>query len=182
MAYDFSKLKVLVVEDNQYMRSLLKELLRSVGMRADSLCQAGDGAEALEQLKSFPADLVITDWQMAPMDGLTFTRKVRTDENSPNPFIPIILCTGHTELHKVEIARDSGVNEILGKPIDARTLYARIRSIVENPRPFTKSDEYVGPDRRRRSDADFEAKRSDDGDAAAADAPADEAAEEAAGD
>ncbi len=162
MAYDFSKLNILLVEDNQYMRGLLRELLRGLGVRAECLVDVSNGVAALETMKEFPADLIITDWKMAPMDGLTLTRKIRTDDDSPNPFIPIILCTGFTELEKVEQARDSGVTEVLAKPIDAKTLYERIRSIIENPRPFTKSDDYIGPDRRRRTEADFEAKRSAD--------------------
>lgn len=181
MAYDFSKLKVLLVEDNQHMRGLLRELLRGIGVRADCLCDVNNGVAALEALKEFPADLIITDWKMAPMDGLTLTRKVRTDDDSPNPFIPIILCSGYTELEKVEQARDSGVTEVLAKPIGMKTLYERICSIIENPRPFTKSDEYFGPDRRRRTEADFEAKRSVDHEATAEDAGAAKGSKEAAG-
>lgn len=181
MAYDFSKLNVLLVEDNQYMRGLLRELLRGLGVRADYLVDVSNGVAALEAMKEFPADLIITDWKMAPMDGLTLTRKIRTDDDSPNPFVPIILCTGFTELEKVEKARDSGITEILAKPIDAKTLYERIRSIIENPRPFTKSDDYIGPDRRRRTETDFEAKRSADHEVTAEDADPAQGAQEVAG-
>jgi len=87
---------------------------------------------------------------MEPMDGLEFTRAVRMDPTSPNPFIPIIMLTGHTEMHRIVEARDAGVTEFLAKPVTANGVYARIKSVVENPRPFIKTDRYLGPSRRRR--------------------------------
>ena len=62
---------------------------------------------------------------MKPMDGLEFTRRVRNDEHSPNPFVPIIMITGHTEKYRVEAARDAGVTEFLAKPITAQNLFIR---------------------------------------------------------
>jgi DNA-binding response OmpR family regulator len=63
--------------------------------------------------------------------------------------VPIIICTGHAEIEHIREARDAGASEILRKPITVRNLYERIRSIVEKPRPFIRSDDYHGPDRRR---------------------------------
>jgi two-component system chemotaxis response regulator CheY len=88
---------------------------------------------------------------MKPMDGLEFSRAVRTAENSPNPFLPIIMITGHTEKHQVEAARDAGVTEFLVKPITAQSLFSRIAEIVERPRAFVRCEAYFGPDRRRRA-------------------------------
>ena len=89
MAYDFSNLKFLVVDDNQYMRSVIRELLRAFGLRSDNICDCADGAEALGALTSFQADLAIVDYLMEPMDGIEFTRHVRTDKDSENQFLPI---------------------------------------------------------------------------------------------
>jgi len=83
------------------------------------------------------------------MDGIKFTRIVRNHEHSPNPFVPIIMISGHTEKHRVEAARDAGVTEFLAKPISAKGLYQRILNVVANPRPFIKTKTYFGPDRRR---------------------------------
>ena len=74
---------------------------------------------------------------------------MRNATSSPNPYIPIIMVTGHTERHRVEAARDAGVTEILAKPITAQNLFSRIGEIVDHPRPFVKSVDYFGPDRRR---------------------------------
>jgi DNA-binding response OmpR family regulator len=77
-------------------------------------------------------------------------RLVRTGKDSPNPFVPIIMLTGHTEMHRVIEARDAGVHEFLAKPISAKGLYSRVKSIIERPRPFIRAGLYFGPDRRRR--------------------------------
>lgn len=149
----FETLKALIVEDNAHMRSLLRALLNSAGIK--QIAEAGNGQNALIQLRENKSDLVLTDLAMKPMDGLEFTRRVRNDEHSPNPFVPIIMITGHTEKYRVEAARDAGVTEFLAKPITAYHLFARIAEIVERPRAFVRCDNYFGPDRRRHAQDDY---------------------------
>jgi len=143
----FACLKALIVEDNTHMRSLLRALLNSVGIK--DISEAIHGQAAMEALRERKIDLVLTDLAMATMDGLELTRHVRNDENSPNPFVPIIMITGHTEKYRVEAARDAGVTEFLAKPITAHNLFARITEILERPRAFVRCNSYFGPDRRR---------------------------------
>ena len=90
------------------------------------------------------------------MDGLEFVRLLRTATNSPNPFVPVIMLTAHTETKRVMEARDAGITEFLAKPISAQQLGSRIRAVIEHPRPFVRAESYIGPDRRRRQDPDFE--------------------------
>ena len=144
----FEALRVLIVEDNQHMRSLLRSLLNVVGIR--EIFEANNGVAALEIMREKKCDLILTDLAMAPMDGIEFTRQVRLAERSPNPFVPIIMITGHTERQKVEAARDSGVTEFLAKPITAQSLFSRVAEIVERPRAFVRCDSFFGPDRRRK--------------------------------
>ena len=92
---------------------------------------------------------------MSPLDGMDFVRMVRTGNDSPNQYVPIIMLTGHTEMNRVLEARDSGVHEFLAKPISAKSLYARIRAIIENPREFVRTSMYFGPNRRRRQSATY---------------------------
>ena len=149
----FGNLKALIVEDNAHMRSLLRALLNAIGIK--DIAEATHGGTALEILRERKCDLVLTDLAMKPVDGLEFTRQVRNSEHSPNPFVPIIMITGHTEKHRVEAARDAGVTEFLAKPITAANLFARITEIVERPRAFVRCDSYFGPDRRRRTIEDY---------------------------
>jgi len=145
----FEALKVLIVEDNQHMRVLLRSLLNSIGIR--EIHEAGNGVAALDVLKELKCDLVLSDLAMKPMDGLEFTREIRLSKRSINPFMPIIMITGHTEKHRVEAARDAGVTEFLAKPITPHSLYSRLAESVERPRAFVRSESYFGPDRRRKA-------------------------------
>jgi two-component system chemotaxis response regulator CheY len=147
MGYRLDRLTVLVVDDNQHMRTLIRTILESLGVA--HILDARDGAHALEKMAQTQVDLVVLDWNMEPMDGLELTRHLRRSTDSPDPFVPVIMLSGHTERSRVMQARDAGVTEFMAKPVSARSLYARIVSIIENPRPFVRTADYFGPDRRR---------------------------------
>ena len=151
--YNLERLNFLIVDDNKHMRALVTGILHALG--AKNCLDAIDGADAFKELRHFPADIIICDWNMQPLDGLDFTRLVRTGKDSPNPFVPIIMLTGHTEMNRVVEARDAGVHEFMAKPISAKGLYSRIRAIIERPRPFVRAGLYFGPDRRRRDNPSY---------------------------
>lgn len=148
--YDFSDFRVLVVDDNRHMRFIVREHLFAFGFRG--VLEASDGGEALELLKEAPADIVISDWMMQPVDGITLTQTIRMSRDSANPCIPIVLFTGMTYEEKIAEARDAGVTEILAKPMSIEGLLSRLTRIVDHPRDFVRTRTYFGPDRRRRSD------------------------------
>ena len=149
MPLDFSRLQLLLVDDNDFMRDLYCQILEAIGFRKSNITTAADGSEALARLREQRIDLVICDLNMKPMNGKKFTHYVRMNEDSPDPYLPIIICTGHAEMRHIAHARDCGANEILRKPVSAASLYARLQSVVESPRPFILSPNFVGPDRRR---------------------------------
>ncbi|MFQ5774305.1 MAG: response regulator [Kiloniellaceae bacterium] len=146
-------LNILVVDDNKHMHMVVKGILNS--MRVKNIRFSDNAADAFMEMRQWHPDIIITDWAMEPLDGLDFVRLVRRGADSPNPYIPIILLTGHTELHRVIEARDAGVNEVLAKPISIKSLYSRIVAIVEDPRPFVKSKSYFGPCRRRHANPNY---------------------------
>ena len=144
---------VLVIDDNMHMRGIIKELLRAVGVQ--DIKEAADPVEAFELIKTVPIDLVLVDFSMPIIDGVEFTQMVRTSSDSPNPYMPIVMITGHSERSRVSAARDAGVNEFLVKPVTAKSLMERITAVVNNPRSFVKGGHYFGPDRRRRKDIHY---------------------------
>src|ERR1700719_399588 len=144
---DFNRLRFLVIDDNAHMRRILRTLLHSFGTR--EVYEAEDGASGLEAFMHFIPDIVIADWVMPIFDGLELTQMIRQPGANPNPYVAIIMLTGHSEKKRVVAARDAGVTEFLAKPISAKALYQRIMNIVVNPRPFIKAKNYFGPDRRR---------------------------------
>lgn len=147
------RLHVLVVDDNPHMRAIVVAILRGAGF--GNIKEASDGAHALEEMRSSVADIVIVDLNMSPIDGLEFTHMMRTAPDSPSPFVPIIMMTGHTERSKVMAARDAGINEFVAKPISAKTLLDRIVAIIDRPRSFVRTKTYSGPCRRRGKAKDF---------------------------
>ena len=147
MAYDFKLLNILLVEDDPSMRALVRDILVAFGIQ--NVQTASDGRQGYAELRHFAADIVVTDWVMEPLDGIDFTRMIRSAADSPNPFVPIIMLTSHTARARVMEARDVGVTEFLAKPITANGLYTRIATIIEHPRQFVQTSVYFGPDRRR---------------------------------
>lgn len=137
---------VLVVDDNKQMRFLVRCLLRAGGI--SKVIEAETGAQALDIMRRRPVDLIIVDWKMAPVDGLAFTQMVRRKGDSPNPYIPILMLTAHTEISRVAAARDAGVSGFVKKPISARLLFDRISNVLTDTRMFVRTEGFFGPDRR----------------------------------
>jgi two-component system, chemotaxis family, chemotaxis protein CheY len=144
------RISVMFVDDNQNMRELMTALLQN--LEVSNIVTARHGEQAIERLESFNVDLILTDWVMEPMDGIALTKWVRTSPDSPDPFLPVIMISGHTEMSRIEVARDAGVNEFIAKPVSALSLSRRIVSVIEAPRPYVRTKEYFGPDRRRREE------------------------------
>jgi len=144
----FAGLVALVVEDNRNMLRLFARLIRGYGF--ETVLSAHDGLEALAAMRTAPVDIVICDYNMAPMDGLEYVRLVRRGSASPNPLVPIIMVTAHADLIRIKEARDAGITEILVKPVSNEALFKRIKSVLITPREFIHAGGYVGPDRRRR--------------------------------
>ena len=145
---DLERICALVVDDNAHMRHLVKTILVSIGIR--DVREANDGADALFELRNVPANLLIADWNMEPLDGMDLVRLVRNSDDSPNPYIPFLMMTGHATMENIIAARDAGVDEFVSKPISAKSLLGKILAIVNNPRIFVNTPKYFGPDRRRK--------------------------------
>lgn len=147
MAYNFQNLNILLVEDDNYMRFLVRDILKIFGI--DNIRTARDGTAGYQELRNFPADIVIIDWLMQPMNGLEFLNKLRNANDSPNPYVPTIMLTAFSEIERVKTSRDMGITEFLAKPFTPQGLYNRIVSVIEDQRMYVRSGDYFGPDRRR---------------------------------
>lgn len=148
-----SDIHVLVVDDTAQMRFLVRCLLRAGGI--SRVTEAETGAQAINVMRAGRIDLIIVDWKMAPVDGLAFTTTVRRSPDSPNPFVPILMLTAHTEASRVAAARDAGVSGFIKKPISARLLFDRISSALTDTRLFVRTATFFGPDRRFGQDANY---------------------------
>jgi two-component system chemotaxis response regulator CheY len=155
-------LRVLVVDDHESMRSILATLLRAYGF--DEIHQSENGRDAIEALKTFRPDIIVTDFAMPYLDGIAFARQVRESDDDSLRLVPILMVSGHAHTTQILAARDAGVNEFLRKPVTGRNLAARIRRIIDEDRIFVRATSYIGPDRRRGAPRDYKGpkRRNDD--------------------
>jgi len=139
--------KVLIVDDDHYMRKVVRTMLAAVGVRV--VYEAGDGIAGLEAISMYDPDIVIVDWEMPMIDGPQFVRMVRSPSSSPSPDVPIIMLTGHGDRWRVVEAARLGAHEYLLKPVSTKALLDRIVAILSRPRPMVKKEGYYGPAPRR---------------------------------
>ena len=153
MSSPLNKLAFLVVDDNANMAHIVKTIPKSFG--AVHIYEANDVAEAFTIVRQFAIDIVFLDYNLGFMDGIEFIRMIRTAQDSPNPYLPVVMVTAYTEQFRVHTARDAGVTEFCAKPVMAIEIYRKIVEVIEHPRPFIRAGAYFGPDRRRRADEDY---------------------------
>jgi CheY-like chemotaxis protein len=151
--YSLENVATLVVDDNRFTRAVIANVLRGLSIRY--VAEARDGHEALSELRNNPIDLVVMDWEMEGMSGAQLLQTIRGGNRGINAMIPVIVVSANTIARNILQARDAGMTEFLAKPVSAAGLYARIASIIENPRRFVRTGSYFGPDRRRRFDPDY---------------------------
>jgi len=154
------RLVALVLEDTPHMAGIICGILKSTGVTR--IHQARTGADALHILANYPVHVAIIDDLEPPLDGLAVIREVRTASARLPNALPVILVTTKAEKSAVFAARDAGATEVLSKPFSAAQLITRVKSVLKNPRPFIKSEEFAGPDRRRRTKPVDEKKRNAD--------------------
>lgn len=131
--YVFSKMTVLVVDDNDFMRDLVGSMLKEIGFR--DIEQAADGAAALRKTKDIGFDLIVCDVDMEPVDGLTFVEQMRRHSPPPpTPQVPVIMLTAHSDTPLVQRAIKAGVNAYVVKPVKRAQLEARIVTVFDKLR------------------------------------------------
>lgn len=139
---------VLLADPDSCLSQAVVHILREMGFT--NITHVKSGMEAIKAIKSQSVSFLITEWDMKGTTGIELVRYLRMSPESPNRALPIIMLTGHGEMHDVQAARDVGITEFVVKPFSAQTLYNRLEQIIDNPRSFVVSGSYVGPERRRR--------------------------------
>jgi two-component system, chemotaxis family, chemotaxis protein CheY len=116
-------MKVLIVDDSTTMRRIIKTQLEGMGVSA--ILEASNGEEALGVLQqNMPVDLIMLDWNMPVMDGLTFLKKVRADATYKP--VKIIMCTSESEKTRVVEALKEGANNYIVKPFTPEAVKEKI--------------------------------------------------------
>ncbi|HLO77485.1 MAG TPA: response regulator [Magnetospirillum sp.] len=122
---------ILLVEDNALMRSLIRDMLRAATQFV--VVEARDGSAALEILRQRQVDMVLSDWNMLPMNGLQLLHAMRTEPELAS--IPFVMMTGEFNPQTATQAVAAGVADFLTKPFGRDQLAKTItKAITGRPR------------------------------------------------
>lgn len=164
-----SRVNVLVLDGGAKAATLIKAIFNALGL--NNIFIASDGYQGVQIMKEIRIHMIFTDWELkvnrtasnangadskegtldfAPISGTKFVERIRKSSLSPNPFIPIVMMMDAASGGEIIKARDSGVNEVLLRPINAEDFCERLISLIEKPRPFVTAQAYKGPCRRRK--------------------------------
>jgi two-component system chemotaxis response regulator CheY len=117
-------LRCLVVDDSRVVRKVARRILEAHGC---TVGEAGDGQEALDVCRAALPDLVLLDWNMPVMDGITFLRVLRNEFGPDNP--AVIFCTTENDMTHIEMAIESGAQEYIMKPFDDELLVGKLSQV-----------------------------------------------------
>jgi two-component system, chemotaxis family, chemotaxis protein CheY len=146
---DFIGLRVLIVDNNNFIAKTLYSILEAFGVRKITICDALEEAE--KKYYNSELDVIFIDFMMENRSGLNFLKTVRASNADKNPSdIPVILNTGVTDIDTIIMASDTGITEIIGKPFSPDQIHQKMHNALFNKREFINVDEYIGPNRRRR--------------------------------
>ena len=122
-----SSMNVLIVDDYNTMRRILRNLLDQLGFK--NVDEAENGSSALEKMRTGKNyGLVISDWNMEPMTGLQLLKEVRADMKLKGT--PFIMVTAESKTENVVAAKEAGVNNYIVKPFNAATLKQKMESVI----------------------------------------------------
>jgi two-component system chemotaxis response regulator CheY len=127
MAFDDKR--VLVVDDSNVMRQIIKNNLKQLGFKSDLISDAEDGSVGFRKLSEGKVDLIVSDWNMPKMTGIEFLKAVRADANFKA--IPFLMVTSEAEKEKIMEAVQAGVSQYIVKPFNANQLEEKIKGIFK---------------------------------------------------
>jgi two-component system chemotaxis response regulator CheY len=114
----------LIVDDSRIIRKVARRIVEGLGYDVD---EAADGAEALSYCAGVMPDMLLVDWNMPVMDGLTFLRRVRAMPGGDAP--KILFCTIETRPERIAEALAAGADDYVMKPFDGEILLSKLTEV-----------------------------------------------------
>ncbi len=118
--------RFLMVDDSPVARKIMRMMLTNLGF--DNVDEAHDGRQALSMLAMQPYRIVLSDWDMAPVNGLELLRAMRADTRFAQ--VPFIMVTAQSTKKFIDVARDHGATHYLTKPFTTEMLAERIARVA----------------------------------------------------
>lgn len=120
-------MNILIVDDYTAMAKVIKKFLEQFGF--SNIDEATDGVMAMEKFNKKEYGLIISDWNMEPMDGHELLKKIR-DAEEPHEEVPFIIMTAEGQTDNVIAAKQAGVSNYLAKPFDADTFREKVYAVL----------------------------------------------------
>lgn len=140
---DLSNLKVIVVDDLAFSRTLARSLLVAAGVRHVEM--AAGVEEGWRLLCSTRPDLLVLDWELAEQSGIDLLRRIRDSNESQNPSLPVLMLTAYREELRVRQAILAGISAYLTKPFTPRDFILKVKFCVENRSSSGRRPYYIEP-------------------------------------
>lgn len=118
-------MQVLIVDDMQTMRRIMKNVLKQIGF--SNITEADDGKTALAEMKKKQFDLVLCDWNMPEMTGIDLLKALRADDAFKS--IPFVMITAEAKKENIVEAVKAGVNNYIVKPFTAETVSEKLKKV-----------------------------------------------------
>jgi two-component system chemotaxis response regulator CheY len=111
----------LIVDDSRVIRRMAADILKGLGLRT---AEAEHGLKAVEFCRQMVPDMVLLDWNMPEMDGITCLRALRAMDLEPRPLV--VMCTTENSVSKIREALEAGADEYIMKPYDREVLLDKL--------------------------------------------------------
>lgn len=151
-------LHVLGLEFSHYSRSIMLEVLRGIGF-SNSAVNFMSGEDFLEIGMEQRPDIVLLSHELNGILNMDLVMHLRRQECPFRSAAPIVLLSSQATKSVIVNARDCGIDEVVMRPVSPVQLQTKLRQLIETPRPFVTSTEYVGPCRRRKPDEHYSGSR-----------------------
>ena len=118
-------MKALVIDDSRAMRTIIGQILRSIGYE---VADASNGREGLQRVSEVgPLNLILVDWNMPEMNGIDFVRALRSDRK--NDDVQVMMVTTETEMKRMAEALEQGANEYVMKPFTRDVILQKLEQM-----------------------------------------------------
>lgn len=143
MQIDFFALRILVVDDQLLVRTLLGQVLRNIGFKPELISQATDGNNALRVLELRQFDVILCDIQMAPINGVDLLKEIRGGRTPNRPDVPFVFLSGHPERATILLAAQFHADGFIVKPPTPGDIQKNIEAALQRPRPAIDPFHYL---------------------------------------
>ena len=138
---DFSETRVLIIDDEEFMRIMVRRLLKNIGVT--NVSEAADGADGLTKLTSDPPDLIILDIMMEPMNGLKFLKMLRTGMSGAPRDLPVVVITGSAEQAVFGTAMKLDCNAFVRKGDGQDAIQGRMARVLDETTEIKEAGAYL---------------------------------------